>query len=211
MYNETGGLVNSTVIPLEIHRMRVRPKYLRLTEETNALDYLGRAASFIRETEKELLAWKWVVLSLHGALYGFAICACQGTNYENVTIKNNRGEKLISFDDALKQCQDPSQMRMLVHSQPLVLSDSQKDSIRRLKKELRNKMEHYIPSGWSIEIHGMPQIAIDVLDVIRFLAVETGTYIHLNQAQIKKVKSYVYQSKCFLKGTKLYRDVLHAQ
>ena len=159
--------------------MPIRGQRLRLTEETNALDYLERVVGFIRETEKNRLAWKWVVLSLHSALYGFAICACRGTDYENVTTKTKKGEeKLISFDEALKRCQDPNCMNMLVHSQILVLSESQKDSIRRLKKELRNKMEHYVPSEWSIEIHGMPQIAIDVLDVIRFLALETGTYIH---------------------------------
>lgn len=192
--------------------MRIREKWLRLTEETNALDYLERAVGFVRETEKNPLAWKWVVLSLHSALYGFAICACQGTNYENVTTKTRKGEdKLISFDEALKRCQDPNCMNMLVHSQPLVLSESHKDSIRRLKKELRNKMEHYVPSGWSIEIHGMPQIAIDVLDVIRVLAVETGTYIHLNQAQIKRIKSSVFQSKRFLKKTKLYQEARYAK
>ena len=130
---------------------------------------------------------------------------------------NSRGkysageEKLISFDEALKRCQDPNCMNMLVHSQTLVLSESQKDSIRRLKKELRNKMEHYVPSGWSIEIHGMPQIAIDVLDVIRFLSLQTGTYIHLNQAQMKKIKSSVFQSKQFLKRTKLYQEAQCAE
>ncbi|HWR90533.1 MAG TPA: hypothetical protein VN260_09745, partial [Dissulfurispiraceae bacterium] len=77
---------------------------MRLTEETNALDYLEKAASFIRETEQNGLAWKWVVLALHGALYGFAICASQGTNYENVTKVTKKGErKLISFDKALQR------------------------------------------------------------------------------------------------------------
>jgi hypothetical protein len=192
--------------------MAIRSKWLRLTEETNALDYLEKAAWFIRQTEKDLLAWKWVVLSLHGALYGFAICACQGTNCENVVTKNKKGEeKLIPFDKALELCQDNKYMGMLVHSQPLVLAGTQSESIRRLKKELRNKMEHYVPSGWSIEVHGMPAITIDVLDVIKFLAIETRTYIHLNQAQIKRVNSLVFQSKNFLKKTKLYQEAIHIQ
>ena len=145
--------------------------------------------SFVRQ-EQNRLAWKWVVLALHGALYGFAICACQGTDYENVTVRTKAGElKLIPFGKALERCQDANCMRMLIASQPLVLTDSQKDSILRLKNELRNKMEHYVPSGWSIEIHGMPQIAIDVLDVIRFLAVDTHTYIHLKQTQLKRKSS----------------------
>jgi hypothetical protein len=100
-------------------------------------------------------------------------------------------------------------MGMLVGSRPLVLSGSQTESIRLLKNELRNKMEHYVPSGWSIEIHGMPQIAIDALDVIRFLAVDTHTYIHLKQTQIKRIKSFIFQSKKLLKNSKLYKEVLH--
>jgi hypothetical protein len=190
--------------------MSIRSKWLRLSEETNALDYLERAAGFIRETEQNTLAWKWVVLSLHSALYGFAICACKGTNWHNVTTKTKKGDRfLISFDKAIERCQDTTCMSMLMHSQPLVLSESQKESIRLLKKDLRNQMEHYVPMGWSIEIHGMPQIAIDTLDAIRFLAVDTRTYIHLQQAQIKKIKSLVFQSKKFLKNTKLYQEVLH--
>ncbi len=186
-------------------------KYLRVTGEMNALDYLARAAEFIKQTEKNLLAWKWVVLSLHGALYSFAICACQGTNPDNVTYKTKKGdEKLISFDKALELCQNPNRMKMLVHSQPLVLTESQKESIRLLKKELRNRFEHYNPSVWSIEVHGMPQIAMDLLDVIRFLAIETSTYIHFNQSQIRKLKSIVQQSKRFLKNTKLYKEALIA-
>ena len=189
--------------------MSTQPKWLRLTEETNAVDYLERAVRFIRETEQSQLAWKWVVLALHGALYGFAICACQGTNYENVTVRTKKGLKLISFDKALERCQDPNCMGMLIGSRSLALSGSQSESIRLLKNELRNKMEHYVPSGWSIEIHGMPQIAIDTLDVIRFLAVDTHTYIHLKQTQIKRIKSCVFQSKKLLKNTKLYQEALH--
>ena len=57
----------------------------------------------------------------------------------------------------------------------------------------------------------MPQIALDVLDVIRFLAVETGNYTHFNQSQIRKVKSYVFQSKKLLKNSRLYKAVQAAK
>jgi hypothetical protein len=192
-------------------KISVREKYLRFTEETNALDYLDRAGQFIKETPNNLLAWKWVVLSLHGALYGFAICACQGTNPDNVTYKTKKGKKiLISFDKALERCQDHKRMNMLIGSHPLVLTDSQQESIVLLKKDLRNMFEHYIPSGWSIEIHGLPQIAVDILNVIRFLAIETRTYIHLNQSQMRKIKSIVYQSNKILKISKLYKEALTA-
>jgi hypothetical protein len=209
--------VNSFLNHQERLMINIQSKWLRLSEETNAFDYLERAAGFIRETEQNKteqnkLAWKWVVLSLHSALYGFAICACKGTNNDNVTTKTKKGDRpLISFHNAIERCQDPACMRMLMHSQPLVLSTAQKESIRLLKKELRNPMEHYVPMGWSIEIHCMPQIAIDVLDVIRFLAVDTRTRIHLTQEQIKKIKSLVFQSKKFLKKSKLYQEILRKE
>lgn len=189
-----------------------KAKYLRLSEQTNALDYLEQAYSYILQTEVNAIAWKWVVLALHGALYGFAICALKGTNPDNVTYMTNRGEiRLISFGKALKRCQDPNWMRMTVMSKPLQLTDAQKMSILRLRQLLRNKFEHYIPKGWSIEIHGMPQIAVDILDVIRFLALETGNYTHLKQTQRRRIRSIVLQGKKLLKQSKLYKEAQLAE
>jgi hypothetical protein len=190
---------------------RVRPKSLTLTEETNALDYLERARQFITETDTNPRAWKWVVLALHGALYGFAIAACKGTDYQTIVRKTKRGaEHLISLDEALTLCANPTWMGTLHGGLALTLTDSQKDSIRRLKKTLRNNFEHYVPGVWSIEIHGLPQISMDILDVISFLAVGTFRYQHLNQSQRRRVKSIVYQSKKHLSSSRLHREALMA-
>jgi len=175
-------------------------QYLRFTAEMNALDYLERAEEFIKQTESNMNAWKWVIIALHGALYGFAITACMSTNFHSVTKPTKKGRRhLISFDEAIKKCQNKAMMGTLIGGEALQLSESQKDSIRKLKKALRNNFEHSIPGSWLIEIHGLPQIAIDVLDVIRFLAVETFRYQHLNTSQRRRVKSIVYQSKRLLR------------
>jgi hypothetical protein len=190
---------------------RVKRKWLTLTEETNALDYLERAGQFITEADTNPKAWKWVVLALHGALYGFAIAACKGTNYETVIRKTKKGaEYLISLDEALTRCADSALMGTVYGALALRLTESQKDSIRRLKKTLRNNFEHYAPRLWSIEIHGLPQISMDVLDVISFLAVDTVRYQHLNQSQRRWVKSIVYQSKKRLSNSRLHREALMA-
>jgi hypothetical protein len=190
---------------------RVRPQSLTLTVEINALDYLERAGQFITEADTNPKAWKWVVLALHGALYGFAIAACKGTNYETIIRRTKKGaEHLISLNEALIKCMDPACMGTLYGGIALKLTDSQKDSIRRLKKTLRNNFEHYVPRSWSIEIHGLPQISIDVLDVILFLAVDTFRYQHLNQSQRRRVKSIVYQSKKRLSNSRLHREALMA-
>ena len=186
---------------------RARAKWLRFELESNALDYLVRAGEFIIEAQTDLKAWKWVMLSLHGALYGFAISACQGTDTDTVTKTYKNGRRvLISFNEALKMCQDREWMETMFHGYPLILSDSQRDSIRRMKMSLRNKFEHYQPGGWSIEVHGMPTISMDVLQVIRFLAVETFRYQHLNMSQRRKIKSVVYQSILILRNSQLYQE-----
>lgn len=186
-----------------------KERFLRLTEETNALDYLERAGEFIRQSNSDERAWKWVVLSLHGALYGFAIAACKSSNYQSVVKVTRKGrEHLITLDEALGMCKDARWMGALQGGLPLNLSASQEDSIRRLKETLRNNFEHYIPGGWSIELHGLPRIAMDVLDVIRFLAVETLRYQHLNQTQRKRVKSVVYNAKRLLRESPLHLELL---
>lgn len=190
----------------------VKEKYLRLTEETNALDYLEKAGEFIKQTLADKRSWKWVVLSLHGALYGFAIAACKSSDYQSVVKITKKGhERLITLDEALKMCKDAKWMGTLYGGLPLNLSASQEDSIRRLKETLRNSFEHYIPGGWSIELHGMPRISMDVLDVIRFLAIETFRYQHLSQAQRNKIKSIIFQSKRLLKKSPLHLELLGAE
>jgi len=61
-------------------------------------------------------------------------------------------------------------------TKPLQLSDRQKVSLNYVKDEFRNRFVHCDPCLWSIELRGMPQIIIDVLEVIRFIVMEMGCY-----------------------------------
>lgn len=187
-------------------QVSVDPEVIEFTEESNALDYLGRASDFIRRIESDPYAWKWVVLALHGALYGFAVCACKGTDCENVKRKG----KLITLDDSLKMCQDESWMCTLHGARPLVLSSDQKKSIAMLKRSLRNHFEHYVPRAWAIELHGMPRICVDVLEVIRVLSVEIFRYQRLTSAQRGSAATLIDESITILKSSRLYVEERNA-
>lgn len=107
----------------------MKPEYVRFSEERNAFDYLEKTIEFIRRAEQYPTDWKWVILSLHGALYGFMICALKGTDPDRVLVrKNNQTPKLISFSTALKWCQDPAYMMMTTESRVLQLSEEQKQT-----------------------------------------------------------------------------------
>jgi hypothetical protein len=189
-------------------------RHLSFTAETNALDYLERAAQFIREATTDETAWKWVIIALHGSLYGFAICACKGTDYHKVTYATKHGDRrLISFGEALQACQDSKRMKMTVISKTLVLSDDQRAAIKKVQESLRNPFEHYIPMSWYIELHGMPTLAIHCLEVIRFLALETGNYTMLSGKQCERIEALVSESIAVLRGMPLHTDFendLHA-
>lgn len=179
---------------------------MHYTEESNALDYFERAAQFIREASTDNQAWKWVIFALHGALYGFAICACKGTNYENVTTKTKWGLRLISFSEALAACQDPQRMQMTVLSKPLSLTNDQRAAITHLQHALRNPFEHYIPLSWHVELHGMPEIAIHCIQVIRFLALDTRNYTMLAEGQYARIDSLAAETIAFLRTTPLHLE-----
>jgi hypothetical protein len=186
----------------------VNERYLTFTEEINALDYLKRAAGFIREVTSDEEAWKWVIIALHGALYGSAICACKGTNYHSVTTETKRGRRLISLSQALEACQDPERMRMTVMSRPLVLTDDQRAAIGNLQFTLRNPFEHYVPMSWHIEIHGLPTMAVHCIEVIRFLALESGNYTMLSRSQYDLIKCLAAETTEFLRSMPLHAEYL---
>ena len=185
----------------------VKLRWLRFTEEKNALDFLKRAHGFIRQVDSDDAAWKWIIISLYGALYGFAICACKGTNPDNVTYDTKKGKRLIAFNEALRRCQDPSRRQMSLCCKHLTVTPAQQKSVDRLQEDFRHKFEHYIPTSSSIEIHGMPDICLDVIEVIRALVFDTGIPLHLDTRERSKLKSYIVQSKRMLKNSRMYKEL----
>ncbi len=83
-------------------------QWLRIDELENAIDNLEMAGDFLEQIPP-LIKWKWVVIAVHQALYGFAILAIRGTNPSERVIRiDKKGrEWLIRIGEALKRCEDP--------------------------------------------------------------------------------------------------------
>lgn len=166
------------------------PKYVRFTEESNALDYLEKAVAFINTARAKPVDWKWVILAIHGALYGFMICALKGTDPDNVCTKNKAGKlKLIDFREALKRCQESARNHISGFAKALEVTEDQKRALSYIHDEFRNQFVHYRAACWSIGLDGMPEIITHGLDVIRAVALDMGNYYVHYDAQ--KVASLV--------------------
>ncbi|MBE0551061.1 MAG: hypothetical protein IH619_01595 [Ignavibacterium sp.] len=187
----------------------VHAKWIRFDEQTNALDYLEKCFSFLKTVEHEPQNWKWVIITLHSALYGFAISACKGMNSDSVIMLTKSGyERLIDFDEALKRCQDPTWMRVNINYEEFKFSSSQLKSIRKLHKVLRNNFEHFPPKSWSIELHYLPDMIYDCFEVIRLLIIYSDVSWRLRGVKLKRVKSIIYQSKRIIANSILYKETL---
>lgn len=169
-------------------------KFILYDSELNAIDFLEKFVVFHKLSKSDPSYYKWIVISLFSALYGFAVSVSRETanslNAKDITFKKKNGEdRLEDFDAVLKMCQDRAFMRKGVNSRALKLTLNQKESISRLKNELRNNFEHFLPNfSWKIEIALIESIIPDILGVIEFLVFETNTYGFLDLERKKKIE-----------------------
>jgi hypothetical protein len=145
--------------------------WLRLDERTNALDNLEMADHFIHSLP-EPIRWKWAIIALHQALYGFAVAAVQSTDSLSVLKNPDDPEShLISIWEALRRAKDSRYLRS--DGTPLIVTEDEEVAIQRLVTEFRNSFEHFKPAGWSVDVSGMPRIVGRVVAVVHRIAIGT--------------------------------------
>lgn len=179
---------------------RKRTKRLCISNLNSAADSLFRAEEHIRQTGDNVFHWKWVVICLQNSLYTFALAVAAGSNPYTVM----KGDKVIDFISAVKRC---SGVKRFYHSVPFEITRNQKNSVLWLHKHLRNKFEHFKPKNtWEINLSGLPNICVDVLEVIRFLALDGENIVYHTGTKENKTERSIKGSIKILKSSGLYTD-----
>ena len=162
-------------------------EWLRLDERTNAIDNLEMCSYFLRNLP-EPRRWKWAIIAIHQALYGFAVAAVQGTNSSSVLkTPSDPRSPLISVWEALRRVKDPK--HLWPGTVALVTSPEEDRAIDRVATEFRNAFEHFAPSSWSIEVAGLPTLLGHVLRVIHGIAMGAESR-HVFQAEdLKRLRA----------------------
>ncbi|MDD9266020.1 hypothetical protein ACFPES_03140 [Paenibacillus sp. GCM10023248] len=191
-------------------------------ELENAIDYLEQT-SYYYERKNYDHRFKWLMISLHGALYGFCVLAVKGTSPTQTVYKsldkviNNKGRlreareiiskyynvtdetyidiyvqlskgKLLDIYNVLERCQNESDMRMFTDSKVLVLSEEQSLAIGKLVNH-RNQFAHFKPMQYAITGDYDFSIVYPVLEVIRFLALESNNVMYYQEEQRVRVEN----------------------
>lgn len=161
-------------------------KEVKTNSELEAVRSLEFAAHYATLTGRDPYSWKWVLISVHGALQNLmALSLSAGNNLWSLrddtaaawlkAYKDGRRlppDKLDFFPALFEKIQGKAMLRFGI-SRPFLPSPRQADSIRRLNS-LRNDFIHFVPKLWRIRTDGLPQICLDAVAVCEFLAWESG-------------------------------------
>ena len=157
--------------------------WARFTTETNAADNLEKALYFLGNVKERPEDWKWVIISCHSALYGFAVHVASGSDDASVVTKTKKGKsRLITFGEALNICKTREGARGA-----LVLTEDEQLSINIMQNEFRNNFEHFNPCAWSIEVSGLPRDIKNVINVTRRIAIDINFYNHIHGEELKRL------------------------
>lgn len=172
--------------------------YIESDEEIDALISLKTLELFIVKYQNDEKYIKWLVISLHSTLQCFMILALRGTNgllvlseksaiswlesYENNTI-NKQPLKMDTFSNLYKKIKS-DKMMMWLSSKKFISNQSQDHSVKSLDK-FRNEFTHYLPKTWLIEKSMIAPIVNDCLEIIKFLAKDSGN-IFYNKSDVEE-------------------------
>lgn len=64
----------------------------------------------------------------------------------------------------------------------LEIQKSQQDAFARLH-DLRNNFSHFTPKGWSLELSGLPNVFLEILEVLRIISEDPWPFRHMDTQQ----------------------------
>ena len=200
----------------------------RTDELENAIDYLEQAANFFENVENPH-RFKWLMISLHGALYGFGVCAIKGSrSYHNVIKDINMKSKkvkakkaeleslLSEFDFDLDSMLTLNVSELISiwtvldrckseeYMQRFVHSEvlqttSQQDHAIEKLITYRNQLAHFKPSAYGVTGDYEKDIIMPVVEVIKFLALECNNIMYYSHESKMRVEKALHIFKNELK------------
>jgi len=161
-----------------------------------SIRHVIRAARFVDE---DPLAWKWVVLALHSALQGACVCHLTTTaSPVGAVTQRNASEWLAYFEDSrtdpevkrpktfllglpdlLKAVRRPLSAGGPSDAAGVAISEAELQWLVRFHDGIRNQFVHFEPTGWSIEVSGIPEIAKLVARIIEQILAAGWAFRHL--------------------------------
>jgi hypothetical protein len=185
--------------------------FLKTNECEEAVFALEVVAEWLERAERDIGYWKWVILALHNAVQGFMVLALRGSNglcplkddiakkwlsaYESG--KPYPTEKIDTFLNLYKKVKSKEMMCFYIYSKEVIPSSTLDHNIKKLNS-LRNKFVHFVPIFWELEVSDLPEISLDCLILVEFLALECGNIVFYKEEYIELCKKAIATIKIIL-------------
>lgn len=169
--------------------MTTNNEYLHLDEFKDTIASLKMLVIALRELENDPSFWKQAILSTHSALQGACVCILTRTDGGGALAERSEKAlmiKLYGESEHGRNIDDDSVHRPkeFIASLPELLSRlpgglvvnitkrsatcypyNKEGDLRRLH-EFRNKLTHFPPVSWSLEVAGLPRILLTAIGLI---------------------------------------------
>ena len=183
------------VTPLVCRKMKIR--LLNIDEHSEAINTLFSLKNQLYLLDLKVYRWKWIIIILHNCLQNFMVCCLSSKfNYFNVLKEGHpqmwyeyllypfKKVPKIKLDICISLFNKIQSDAMLKKKQSKIFTatENHKYAVNKLN-ELRNNFLHFIPKDWSIEISGLPNLTLNILEIIEFLAFESDNYEWNNDSE----------------------------
>jgi hypothetical protein len=160
--------------------------WIRIGEAEDVAGSVRHALRAAQMVQDDPLAWKWVALAIHSALQGACIChltttaapigavtprnACDWIEFfersrTDAGIKSPRTQ-LMGLPDLLKAIRKPHSAGDCSNDAGVPISDAELAWLRRFHEQIRNQFVHFEPMSWSLEVSGIPELAVLIARII---------------------------------------------
>lgn len=186
---------------------RVRGQYIRADERQDVVASLELCALLLTHVRTRPQIWKWLLIAAHNAVQGGMVCALSGTTGTGALDKKSAAEmldflqdgnpsqgsmpseKLADFNELLKRARRAEAMQYL-DGKPLDLTPAQTQDLKKLH-DLRNRLVHFTPKGWSIEMAGLPRIIGAAIEAATQLMAHPSVDLQFSPAERKRHRSAI--------------------
>ena len=152
--------------------------WLHTDEKADLVSSLAMLDVALDQIEKDLSAWKWVVIATHSALQSAMACHLGAIGNSFLVAKQEDAEAWLKAHedgtpypemmmDSFLNLYDKLKHQE-IYSYKFVPQGTQGKSIKKINA-YRNEFIHFMPKGWSLEVSGLPAMCKDCLDVINEL------------------------------------------
>ncbi len=147
---------------------------------------LEAAADELERAQGDPYRWKWVILTLHSAVQGMMALALKGSNGLNVLKSDDAKRWLDAYENGTPLLADlemdsflnlykkikSDTVRFYIDSEKFTPQGTQGQSVKYLN-QLRDQYVHFVPCAFLLRVDGLPEMAIDCLNIARFLAYDS--------------------------------------